>query len=128
MPEYVTVLGLAALPAAANVLGGLLGDLVTLPRRVLNLVFEWVAGMLLGVVGIELMPRVLHASIPWLMVLVFVLGAGLHHPIDVAESDLCVAIGVLVALVVAPALTRLVLPLVPERVLEWVAAPEQKIA
>jgi ZIP family zinc transporter len=80
--DYLTVLGLAALPAAANALGGLLGDLVALPRRALNLVFEWVAGMLLGVVGIELMPRVLHASAPWLMVPVFVLGAGLFLTIE----------------------------------------------
>lgn len=82
MHEYLTVLALAALPAAANFGGGLLGTLVTLPRRTLNLVFEWVAGMLLAVVGIELVPRVLHASIPWLMVVVFVLGAGLFLAIE----------------------------------------------
>lgn len=82
MNQYLAVLGLAALPAAANFLGGLLSDFVTLPRRTLNLVFEWVAGMLLGVVGIELMPRVLHTSLPWLMVLVFVLGAGLFLIIE----------------------------------------------
>lgn len=55
-------------------------------------------------------------------------GAGLHHPIDVIGSDLCVAVGVLAALLIAPTLTRLVLPLVPGRVLDLVAAPEQMIA
>jgi zinc transporter, ZIP family len=82
MNEYLAVLGLAALPAAANFLGGVLGDLITLPRRTLNLVFEWVAGMLLAVVGIELVPRVLHASLPWLMVVLFVAGAGLFLLIE----------------------------------------------
>jgi ZIP family zinc transporter len=82
MNEYLAVLGLAALPATANFLGGVLGDLITLPRRTLNLVFEWVAGMLLAVVGIELMPRVLQASLPWLMVVLFVAGAGLFLLIE----------------------------------------------
>ena len=55
-------------------------------------------------------------------------GAGLHHPIDVVGSDLCVAVGALAALLIAPALSRIVLPFVPGRVLDLVAAPEQKIA
>lgn len=74
MHAYLTVLGLAALPAGANVLGGLLAEVVTISRRNLSLAFEWVAGMLLAVVGIELMPRALHASTPWAMILAFVLG------------------------------------------------------
>lgn len=55
-------------------------------------------------------------------------GAGLHHPIDVVGSDLCVAVGVPAALLVAPTLARMALPFVPGRVLDLVAAPEQKIA
>lgn len=57
-------------------------------------------------------------------------GAGLHHPIDVVGSDLCVAFGVLVAVVVARPLTRIVLPYVPGRFLDLVTAPahEQTIA
>ena len=55
-------------------------------------------------------------------------GAGLHHPIDVVGSDVCVAVGMIVAVLVAPALTSLVLPFVPGRLLDLVAAPEQIIA
>ena len=50
-------------------------------------------------------------------------GAGLHHPIDVVGSDLCVAVGALAALLIAPALSRIVVPFVPGRVLDLVAAP-----
>lgn len=65
---------LAALPAIANLLGGLLAEVVILSRRILNLAFQWVAGMVLGIMGIELMPRALHASSPPLIVVAFVLG------------------------------------------------------
>jgi ZIP family zinc transporter len=71
---YLPVLGLAALPAIANLVGGLLAEVITLSPRVLSLAFQWVAGMLLGVVGIELMPRALQAPSPWLIVVAFVLG------------------------------------------------------
>jgi ZIP family zinc transporter len=56
---YLIVLGLAALPAVANFLGGLLAKVVILAPRVLSLAFQWVAEMLLGVVGLELMTRAL---------------------------------------------------------------------
>ena len=55
-------------------------------------------------------------------------GAGLHHPIDVLGSDLCVAVGTVVALLVAPTLARLVLPYIPQQVLDLIAAPEIKAA
>ena len=55
-------------------------------------------------------------------------GAGLHHQVDVVRSDICVAVGVLGALLVARALTRIVLPFIPGRVLDLVAAPEKKVA
>jgi len=76
MSDYVTVLALAALPAVANVGGGLLAEVLVIRRRTINLVFQWVAGMLLGVVGIELMPRALRTTHPWLVVLAFILGGG----------------------------------------------------
>ena len=76
MSDYVTVLALAALPAVANVGGGLLAEVLVIRRRTIGLVFQWVAGMLLGVVGVELMPRALRATHPWLVVLAFIMGGG----------------------------------------------------
>jgi len=76
MSDYLTVLALAALPATANIGGGLLAEVLIIRRRTMGLVFQWVAGMLLGVVGIELMPRALRATHPWLVVVAFILGGG----------------------------------------------------
>lgn len=55
-------------------------------------------------------------------------GSGVHHPVDVLGSDVCVAIGVLVAILVAPPLTRLTLPHIPARLLDLVAAREDRTA
>ncbi len=70
----------------------------------------------------------------WLWTLPFVLlggiveaarvGAGLHHPIDVVASDVVVVIAAVLAAVLAPAIARRLMPYVPARVLDLVAAPE----
>ncbi len=70
----------------------------------------------------------------WLWTLPFVLlggmveaariGAGLHHPIDVIGSDVVVIIAALVAAVLAPSIARRLMPYVPDRLLNLVAAPE----
>jgi len=70
----------------------------------------------------------------WLWTLPFVLlggmveaarvGAGLHHPIDVVGSDVVVIIAALLAALLAPAIARRLMPYVPARVLNLVAAPE----
>lgn len=44
-------------------------------------------------------------------------GAGIHHVVDVVASSLFVALGLLLALLVAPLITGLVLPYVPENLL-----------
>jgi undecaprenyl-diphosphatase len=55
-------------------------------------------------------------------------GAGIHHPVDVIGSDVCVAIGFLIAIVIAPATARRVLPHVPDRLLDVVASRDERIA
>ncbi|MDQ2741497.1 MAG: phosphatase PAP2 family protein [Chloroflexota bacterium] len=71
----------------------------------------------------------------WLWTLPFVLlggiveaarvGAGLHHPIDVVGSDGVVIIAALLASLLAPAIARRLMPYVPDRLLNLVAAPEK---
>jgi len=46
-------------------------------------------------------------------------GAGLHHVADVAGSALFVALGAAIALVIAPAIVRLMTPYLPE----WIVPP-----
>jgi undecaprenyl-diphosphatase len=54
-------------------------------------------------------------------------GAGIHHPADVIGSDVFVAIGFLIAMVLAPPIARRVLPYVPDLVLNFVAARDESI-
>ena len=75
MDTFWKVLLLAALPAVGNFIGGLLSETITVSRRVLSLSLHLAAGIVLGVVGLELMPRALsHGDQPWIVLTAFVLG------------------------------------------------------
>ena len=74
MNEYVTVLALAALPAAGNFAGGLLAEFMPVQDRILSHALHGAAGIVLAVVGIELMEQVLRAEPPWIPILALVAG------------------------------------------------------
>jgi ZIP family zinc transporter len=74
---YLLVLALAALPAAGNFAGGLLAEAFDVSRRALSLALHLAAGIVIGVVGLELLPRALDASAPWVPLLAFVAGGAL---------------------------------------------------
>ncbi len=82
MNEYLAALTLAALPAAGNCLGGLLSEAVHVSQRTLSLALHAAAGIVLAVVGIELMPEALAAEPAWVMLLAFVAGGGCFIAID----------------------------------------------
>ena len=83
MEEFAKVLLLAALPAAGNFLGGLLSEMFTVSQRMLSLALHLAAGIVLGVIGIELMPRALeNGNQPWIVLLAFVLGGGFFVLVD----------------------------------------------
>lgn len=82
MNDYLKVLALAAIPALGNFVGGWLTDVVEVSQRTLSLALHSAAGIALAVVSIELMPRVLRADPPWLVVLAFVAGGGFFILID----------------------------------------------
>ena len=77
MDGYLLVLALAALPAAGNFAGGLLAEAFDVSRRALSLALHLAAGIVIGVVGLELLPRALEASAPWVPLLAFVAGGAL---------------------------------------------------
>lgn len=79
---YALVLALAAMPAVANLAGGLLAELVAVSERALSLALHLAAGIILGVVGIELMPRALDADPPWVPLVAFVLGGAVFLGIE----------------------------------------------
>lgn len=82
MQEYLVVLALAALPAAGNFAGGLLAEFVPLSDRRLSFALHAAAGIVLAVVGIELMGQVLLAEPPWVALLAFVAGGGVAVALD----------------------------------------------
>jgi ZIP family zinc transporter len=80
--DVLIVLGLAALPAAGNFLGGVLAEVFRVSERTLSLALHLAAGIVLAVVGIELMPEALEASLPWVPLLAFVLGGAIFIGLD----------------------------------------------
>lgn len=82
MNAYLAALTLAALPAAGNFVGGVLSEAVQVSQRTLSLALHAAAGIVLAVVGIELMPQALEAEPPWIVLLAFVAGGGFFIGID----------------------------------------------
>ena len=82
MTQFVLVLGLSALPAAGNFLGGLLAEMVDVSERTLSLALHLAAGIVLAVVGLELMPEALAGSPAWVPLLAFVAGGAIFIGLD----------------------------------------------
>jgi zinc transporter, ZIP family len=74
MNLFVAALLLAALPAAANLLGGLAAEAVPISQRTLSWALHAAAGVVLGVVAVELLPEALHQQPEWLIIVAFVAG------------------------------------------------------
>jgi ZIP family zinc transporter len=74
MEGFALVLTLAALPAAANLAGGLAAEVVQIGDRALSLALHLAAGIVLAVVGLELMPEALSATPVWVPIVGFVGG------------------------------------------------------
>ncbi len=73
---YALVLALLALPAVGNWLGGALAEVVPVSQRTLSLALHAATGIVLAVVGLELVPEALKAVPAWVPLLAF-LGGGL---------------------------------------------------
>lgn len=92
MTGFVLVLALAALPAAGNFLGGLASEAVNVSERALSLSLHLAAGIVLAVVGLELMPEALTATPVWVPIVAFVAGGvffiGIEHLIGFVQGRL----------------------------------------
>lgn len=71
---FVLVLALAALPTLGNFLGGVAAELFRISERTLSLALHLAAGIVLAVVGLELMPQALNSQTPWVPIAAFVVG------------------------------------------------------
>ncbi|GGC14302.1 MULTISPECIES: hypothetical protein [Cellulomonadaceae] len=82
MTSYWLVLGLAALPALGNFAGGALAEFFRVSDRTLSLALHLAAGIVLAVVGLELMPEALAGSPAWVPMLAFVAGGAAFIGLD----------------------------------------------
>ncbi|MDX2377598.1 ZIP family metal transporter [Microbacterium sp. LRZ72] len=74
MTEFLLVLAFAALPAVGNLLGGVTAEVFRASDRTLSLALHLAAGIVLAVVGLELMPEALQAGQPWIPIVAFAAG------------------------------------------------------
>ena len=68
------LLAIVSLPVIGSLAGGLLGDRLRISDRTLSLTLHATAGMLLAVIGVELMPQALQSDYPAVIVLLFLAG------------------------------------------------------
>ncbi len=76
MNPYLSTLALSAMPAIGSYIGGLLSEFIPPSKGNLSLTLHAAAGIILSVVGVEIMPQILAADPPWLIFLAFVMGGG----------------------------------------------------
>jgi ZIP family zinc transporter len=72
------VIGLALLPAAGNLGGGVLAEWLRPSRHLLNLALHAATGIILAVVAVEVMPAALQENPAWLLAPAFLAGGGAH--------------------------------------------------
>lgn len=75
MNDYLQVLLYAAMPALGNFFGGVLAEVFKVSEKTLSLALHTAAGIVLAVIGLELMPQALEAEQPFIPVLAFVAGS-----------------------------------------------------
>src|SRR3546814_14385507 len=73
-PDIVRVLLLALFPAAGNFAGGMLAEAIRTSRRSLSIALHLAAGIVFGVIAVELAPRTLESLDAWLAVTGFIAG------------------------------------------------------
>lgn len=82
MTDLLNVLLLALFPAAGNFAGGLAAEFTPTTRRTLSVALHLAAGILFGVIAIELAPRAFGGAPPWMAGLGFLAGAGFYLVLD----------------------------------------------
>ncbi|WEV78930.1 ZIP family metal transporter [Janibacter cremeus] len=89
MPDgFVLVLVLAALPTLGNFLGGVAAELFRISARTLSLALHLAAGIVLAVVGLEMMPQALNAQTPWVPIAAFLVGGAVFIGLERAIAKI----------------------------------------
>src|SRR3546814_5804852 len=82
MPEIVRWLLLVMFPAEGNFEGGMLSEAIRTSRRSLSIALHLAAGIVFGVIAVELAPRSLESLDAWLAVTGFIAGGAAFIGLD----------------------------------------------
>jgi zinc transporter, ZIP family len=88
MSTFLQIILLATLPALGNFLGGLLGEFISVPYKVLSLALHAATGILFAVIGVELLPQALTVKPAWVIILAFFLGGVVFLLIEASIEQL----------------------------------------
>jgi ZIP family zinc transporter len=88
MDAYLLALAYAAMPALGNLGGGVLAEVLPVSRRTLSLALHAAAGIVLAVVGLELLPRAFAAGVPIIPIAAFIAGGGFYLAVDIGIDRL----------------------------------------
>ena len=86
MPGFADVVLLSALPAAGNIAGALIAEFVRTTQRAVSLALHTATGVVLAVVGVELIPRTLETGSEWVMIACFLTGGIAFIALDAAAD------------------------------------------
>ena len=93
MNGYWSVLAVAGIPAAAQVLGGWLAEPWNISKRLLSLALHAAAGIVLSVVAVGLLPEIVKVDRPWVVVLCFFAGGLLFVGLDTGTQIVSATLG-----------------------------------
>ncbi len=76
------MLSLVLIPALATVVGGLLVLVFNISSKLMMYLFHFSSGLLMGIIGIELVPEFIKHNLEWLIILIFVIGGAFFVLVD----------------------------------------------
>lgn len=86
MSGLLQALAIALLPAAGNIAGGLIAERRQVGPRTLSYALHAATGIVLAVVGIELVAEAIETSAPWIPIVAFIAGGALFIGVDHATD------------------------------------------
>jgi len=80
--EFFIIILFALLPALGTFAGGTIAEFFKISKQTYSLALHAVTGIIFAVISVVLIPQALKASVPWIVVLAFVLGGVFFITID----------------------------------------------
>lgn len=87
------MIGLATLTEIGIFLGTLLAEKINTSDKVVFMALHWTAGMMLGVVGVEIMSKILKSQPAWPMIFTVFAGGFLAIAVDKLRDNFAVEVG-----------------------------------